>query len=45
MDINTLRIVGTVSSFIVFVGILIWVWKNRDTKDFEDAANLPFDED
>lgn len=45
MDMNTLRILATVSSFIMFVGILIWVWKNRKTKDFEEAANLPFNED
>ena len=45
MDLNTLRILATVTSFIVFVGILIWVWKNRKTKDFEEAANLPFNED
>jgi cytochrome c oxidase cbb3-type subunit 4 len=45
MDLNTLRILATVTSFIVFVGILVWVWKNRKTKDFEEAANLPFNED
>ena len=42
MDMNTLRIVATVLSFIVFVGIMVWVWRNRKTKDFEEAANLPF---
>ena len=42
MDINTLRILATVTSFIVFVGIIIWAWKRRDTSDFKDAANLPF---
>lgn len=45
MDINTLRVLATVLSFIMFVGILVWVWKNRKTKDFEEAANLPFNED
>lgn len=42
MDMNTLRIVATVLSFIVFVGIMAWVWRNRKTKDFKEAANLPF---
>lgn len=37
-----LRMIATVASFIVFVGIIIWVWRNRKTKDFKDAANLPF---
>jgi cytochrome c oxidase cbb3-type subunit 4 len=45
MDINTLRIAVTIISFIMFVGILIWVWRNRNTSDFEEAANLPFKED
>jgi cytochrome c oxidase cbb3-type subunit 4 len=44
MDMNTLRILVTVISFIVFVGILVWTWKNRNTKDFKDAANLPFED-
>lgn len=44
MDINTLRILVTIASFGVFVGIVVWVWRRRDTTDFEEAANLPFDE-
>ncbi|HSH73927.1 MAG TPA: cbb3-type cytochrome c oxidase subunit 3 [Methylophilaceae bacterium] len=45
MDINTLRILATVISFIAFVGILIWVWRHRNTGDFKEAANLPFTQD
>lgn len=45
MDINSLRILATIVSFIVFVGILVWVWRNRNTSDFKDAAELPFKED
>jgi cytochrome c oxidase cbb3-type subunit IV len=45
MDINTLRILVTLASFIVFVGIVIWAWQHRNTKDFKDAANLPFEQD
>lgn len=44
MDLNALRIAVTLVSFIVFIGIVIWVWRNRHTKDFKEAANLPFDE-
>jgi cytochrome c oxidase cbb3-type subunit IV len=44
MDMNTLRILVTIASFIVFVGIMIWAWRNRHTTDFKEAANLPFDE-
>ena len=45
MDINSLRILTTVFSFIVFIGIIVWVWRHRNTSDFEDAANLPFKDD
>ena len=45
MDIITLRIVATVASFVIFVGIIVWVWRNRNTKDFKEAANLTFEED
>lgn len=44
MDINTLRVLVTLVSFIVFIGIIVWVWRHRRTADFEEAANLPFDE-
>jgi len=44
MDVNTLRVLVTLISFIVFVGILVWVWRNRHNEGFEEAANLPFDE-
>jgi cytochrome c oxidase cbb3-type subunit 4 len=45
MDMNTLRIATTVVSFIVFIGIAVWVWRNRKSSDFKEAANLPFKED
>jgi cytochrome c oxidase cbb3-type subunit IV len=45
MDINTLRIVATVISFIFFIGIVIWAWRNRKTSDFKDAASLPLQDD
>ena len=45
MDINTLLIVATILSFIVFIGIAVWVWRHRKSSDFKEAANLPFKED
>lgn len=45
MDINTLRIMATVAAFIVFVLIVAWVWRKRNSKDYREAANLPFNED
>lgn len=45
MDINTLRSIATVLSFIVFIGIVLWAWSRRNAEDFEQAARLPFEQD
>ena len=45
MDVNTLRSVTTVVSFVVFVGIMVWAWSGRRGAGFEEAANLPFAND
>ena len=44
-DINTLRAIATVSSFAAFIGIVWWAWSKRRSEDFEEAANLPFQQD
>lgn len=45
MDINTLRIVATITSFAVFIVIMAWAWRRRNTSEFKEAANLPFTHD
>jgi cytochrome c oxidase cbb3-type subunit 4 len=45
IDINTLRSVATVASFITFIGIVVWACSKRRTSDFSEAANLPFEQD
>lgn len=45
MDINTLRSVATVVSFVTFIGIVWWAWSNRRSADFTEAANLPFEQE
>ena len=45
MDVNTLRSVATVLAFTVFRGIVFWAWSRRRSADFEQAANLPFEQD
>ena len=44
-DLNILRSIVTVVSFIMFVGILHWTWFKRGAADFTEAANLPFEQD
>ncbi|WP_333840589.1 cbb3-type cytochrome oxidase subunit 3 [Pelomicrobium sp.] len=43
MDINDLRVLETVLAFVVFVGIVAWVWSGRSQRRFDEAALAPFD--
>jgi cytochrome c oxidase cbb3-type subunit 4 len=45
MDVNTLRIVTTVISFVTFVGIIAWALDRRNTRPFQEAAMLPLKDD
>ena len=45
IDVNTLRSAATVVSFVTFVGIVWWAWSRRRVSDFNEAANLPFEQD
>lgn len=45
MDINDLRSAVTVISLLTFVGIVVWAWSRRNQRAFEEAAQLPFQED
>jgi cytochrome c oxidase cbb3-type subunit 4 len=45
IDINTLRSLATVTSFVVFIGIMVWAYSRRNAADFDEAAKLPFDQD
>ena len=44
-DVNTLRAMATVLSFITFIGIVVWAYSRRNAADFEEAARLPFEQD
>jgi cytochrome c oxidase cbb3-type subunit 4 len=44
-DINTLRAMATVLSFMTFIGIVVWAYSRRNATDFEEAARLPFEQD
>jgi len=43
-DINLLRTLVTVASFIAFVAIVAWAWSPKQRGRFEEAAHLPFTE-
>jgi len=44
-DVNTLRSLVTVVSFLTFVGIIVWAYSRKNADDFNEAANLPFEQD
>jgi cytochrome c oxidase cbb3-type subunit 4 len=44
-DVNTLRSLSTLVSFLTFVGIIVWVFSRKNTQEFDKAANLPFEQD
>ena len=44
-DVNTLRAMATVLSFITFIGIVAWAYSRRNAADFEEAARLAFEQD
>ncbi|QTD44225.1 cbb3-type cytochrome oxidase subunit 3 [Ottowia testudinis] len=45
MDINLLRSIVTVAAFVVFIGIVVWAWSSRNKQRFDEAAQLPFEQD
>lgn len=44
MDINDLRSIVTVVSFLTFLGIIWFAYAKGNKKRFDEAANLPFAE-
>jgi len=45
MDRGTLSGIVTVVFVIVFIGIVWWAYSKSNKQRFEDAGQLPFDED
>ena len=43
--ITIIRTLVTVLSFVLFVAIMVWAWRNRNSAQFKDAQHLPFDQD
>ena len=45
MDHPTLHSIWTVLLFITFIGIVAWAWSSKRKEEFDEAANMPFDEE
>jgi len=42
MDINDVRSAVTVVSLLLFVGLMVWVYRAKRRDAFDAAARLPF---
>ncbi len=45
MDITTMRIVFTLLSLACFLGIWVWAYSRRNQSRFDEAAQLPFEQE
>jgi cytochrome c oxidase cbb3-type subunit 4 len=45
MDAGDWRGVFTVVMFVLFIAICLWAWSSRRKDGFDEAAQLPLDED
>jgi len=45
MDAGLFGSVATVVSFLLFIGIVWWVFHRDNKQKFDDAADLPFQEE
>jgi len=45
MDISIVHSIWTVVVLLIFTGILIWAYSNKHRQEFEDAGNIPLEED
>lgn len=45
MDIQTLRSIVTLISFVTFIGIVVWAYSRGRKAAFDEAAQLVFDDE
>ena len=35
----------TLALLLIFIAIVLWAWSAQRSKDFQEAANIPFEDD
>lgn len=45
MDAGTYSSIVTLVFFVLFIGIVWWAYHKNNRQKYEDAANLPFEEE
>ncbi|MFK8068936.1 MAG: cbb3-type cytochrome oxidase subunit 3 [Gammaproteobacteria bacterium] len=41
----TIQSIWTVIVFVIFVGIVFWAWSGKNKADFEEAAQIPLNDE
>ena len=44
MDIPLFHGIWTAVLLVIFIGIIVWAWSGKRKKDFDEAANLPLED-
>ncbi len=45
MEFSIIQSVWTILVLVLFVGIVVWAWSGKRKQRFDEAANIPFEED
>ena len=45
MIFQTIHIIWTVLLVLIFIGIVVWAWNDKTKDRFNQAQNLPFEDD
>lgn len=45
MNVTLFHGLWTGALLVIFIGIVWWAWSAKRKRDFDEAANLPFDDD
>lgn len=45
LDINDLRSIITLVSFLIFIGICVWSFSPKNKDRFNEASRIPLDDD
>jgi cytochrome c oxidase cbb3-type subunit IV len=45
MELTVFHGLWTGTLLVIFIGIVVWAWSGKRKREFDEAANLPFDDD
>jgi len=45
MGYSLIQSIWTIVVLVLFIGIVLWAWSSKRKQHFDEAANIPFEED